>query len=68
MSENTPEATEEEGVLFDAPKDAPEESATGYAVYDRTLGQYVGPKATDKSKAKPHGDRIKGHRYTTVRV
>ena len=44
MSENTTEATEapEDAHLAKAPEDAPTSSAVGYAVYDRTLGQFVG--------------------------
>lgn len=37
---------------FDAPKDAPTKDATGYAVYDRTLGQFVG----SVTKGKPSDD------------
>lgn len=66
MSETTTE--QEAGVLFDAPKDVEEGSETGYALYDRTLGQYVGPVAKTKAKASEGVTKAKGHTYTTVRV
>lgn len=85
MSENTTEDTPlgidnppaedqapkraEPAAMFDAPKDAPDELATGYAVYNRTLGRFVGgvqdkrPSKADASKAVP-----KGHTAAVVRV
>lgn len=55
---------------FDAPADQPEDRATGHAIYDRTLGQFVGevsrkgaPSEADVKAAVP-----KGHVATVVRV
>ncbi len=56
------------GPLFDSPADR-EEGATGYAVYDRTLGRYVGTVTPEE----PTKDAVKavvpaGHAYKVVRV
>lgn len=76
MTEQTPEQepqTEPEqpepAAMFDAPEDVSEELATGYAVYNRTLGRFVGsvsdkrPTKTDARKAVPEG-----HTAAVVRV
>ncbi len=66
MSETT---TETEGPdLFDAPKDVDEGEATGHALYDRTLGQFVGPVVKAKGDASKGVTKVDGHRYVTVRV
>lgn len=51
LDETPPEAPEPttSGPAFDAPADAADDVATGYAVYDRQLGRYV----TGVTKAKP---------------
>lgn len=70
MSENTTEDTQapDDG-LAKVPADAPESSATGYAVYDRTLGQFVGSVTRDKpSQAKADKAVRKGHTAAVVRV
>jgi len=70
----TPEAPEpapkaKSGVVIEAPADVDEDRATGYAVYDTTLGQFVGgvtakkPSATDAKAAV-----VKGHTHKVVRV
>lgn len=76
MSENTPEAPEvteapaaTEGPVVPAPKDVPEDDATGWAVYNTTIGQYVSPV----TKAKPSAAEArkflpKGHTHRVVRV
>lgn len=60
-TETETEATEatEEDLLFEVPE-VPEDARTGrYAIYNRTLGQYVGgtdtkkPTASDVKKALP---------------
>lgn len=56
------------GVGFDAPEDVAEDDSKGYAVYDRTIGQYVGPVAATKAKAESAATKTKGHRHATVRV
>lgn len=71
MSENPQEAPEapQEDTLAKAPKDAPEGSSTGYAVYDRTLGQFVGSVTREKpSQAKADKVVRKGHTAAVVRV
>jgi hypothetical protein len=42
------DSTRKAPAQFRAPKDAPEGTSKGWAVYNRTLGQYVGPVTTDK--------------------
>lgn len=65
MTENPTEAPE----LAPAPEDAPDESATGYAVYDRTLRRYVGGVTTDKPSASDARKLVgKGHTAAVVRV
>lgn len=61
-------ATKDEG-LFDAPE-ASEVAATGYAIYDRTLGQYVGPVHRDKAPTAEDARSAvpKGHKAVVVRV
>lgn len=78
MTEQTPETTPEvttetpapaEPEVAPAPKDAAEDVATGYAVYDRTLARYVGGVTTDKpSKSDAAKLVAKGHRHAIVRV
>lgn len=51
-----------------APKDAPEETRTGYAVYDRTLGRYVSEVTPGKPSAKDARAAAKGHPHTIVAV
>jgi hypothetical protein len=55
---------------FDAPADVPEDRATGHAIYDRTLGQFVGevyrPKAPTDDQVK--AAVAKGHVSAVVRV
>jgi hypothetical protein len=61
-------ATSEAG-LFDAPKDVSEDIATGYAVYDRTLGRYFGPVSEKKPSKTDAGKQVaKGHTAAVVRV
>lgn len=52
---------------YAAPKDADESVATGYAVYDRTLGRYVTGVTVDKP-GKPASAVAEGHSYKVVRV
>lgn len=59
--------TPEKPEPVDAPKDTPEETATGYAVYDRTLGRYVTGVTPDKP-SNPGKSVAKGHAYKVVRV
>ena len=71
MSETPTQAPEapEDDHLAAAPKDAPEGEATGYAVYDRTLGQFVGSVSKDKpSQAKADKVVREGHTAAVVRV
>lgn len=61
----------ERPALFDAPKDVPAKDATGYAVYDRTLGRFQGE--VHHGTSKPSDDDAKavvreGHQYAIVRV
>lgn len=69
MTEQNPEGPVADDTLADAPKDVPQDEATGYAIYNRTLGQYVPgvhpdrPTASAITKALP-----KGHRGSAVRV
>lgn len=55
--------------LHDAPGDADDATATGYAVFNRTIGQYVPgvhrdkPSKADAAKAVPEG-----HTAAVVRV
>ncbi len=51
----------------DAPDDAPDATATGWAVYDRTLGRFVTGVTPDKP-TKPADAVSKGHAYKVVRV
>lgn len=71
MSENTTESSEPVSAAapFDAPKDHADDGATGYAVYDRTLGRYVGGVTTDKP-SKRDADKLvgDGHVAAVVRV
>lgn len=54
--------------LFDAPEDAADDVARGYAVYDRELGRYVTGLLDDKPSTADAKTAAKGHRYATVRV
>lgn len=62
-------APEPEDTLTPAPEDAPDDVATGYAVYDRTLARYVGP-VTSKRPSKGDAAKLvgKGHTAAVVRV
>lgn len=51
----------------EAPDDVDEDTATGYAVYDRTLARFVTPVTTDKPSS-PAKAVAKGHSYKVVRV
>lgn len=53
---------------FDAPKDAPEATSTGYAVYDRTLGRFVGSVVGSKPSARKAQEAAPGHTVAVVRV
>lgn len=56
-------------VLVDAPADADSDVATGYAVYDRTLGQYVGGVTSEKPTKADAGKLVgKDHTAAVVRV
>lgn len=72
MTENQPEPTEptepSDQLLVDAPKDAPDGVAKGYAVYDRVLGRYVTSVTEDKPSAKDAKDAAGDHAYRVVRV
>jgi hypothetical protein len=52
------------------PEPAAEDVATGYAVYDKTLGQYVsGVQVTKGAADKIRKDGgAEGHEYVTIRV
>lgn len=66
-----PEPTEDapEQLLHDAPKDAAAAVATGYAVYDRTVAQYVpGVESTKPTKAQAEKRVPEGHTAAVVRV
>lgn len=55
--------------LSDAPADAAEGTATGYAVYNRTLGQYVAGVEAKKPSASQAAKRVPdGHTVAVVRV
>lgn len=68
MSETTSESGAQTSPMFDAPEDASDELARGYAVYDRELGRYVTGVTTDKPKASDAKDAANGHQHTIVRV
>lgn len=68
MTETAPENSGTAGALFDAPEDADDTVARGYAVYDRELGRYVTGMTTDKPSSADARAAAKGHRYATVRV
>lgn len=71
MTENTTENTappsSAAAPMFEAPADA--DPGSGYAVYDRTLGRYVGGVTTDKP-SKRDADKLvgNGHVAAVVRV
>jgi hypothetical protein len=66
MSEDQPTGQPEPG---DAPKDVAEDTASGYAVYDRTLRRYVTGVTKDKPSDKDARAAVaEGHAYRTVRV
>lgn len=65
-TETEPQAAHE---LIDAPEDADESVATGYMVYDRTVGQYVGSKLDSKPSSSDVRKAVrKGHTGAAVRV
>jgi len=75
MTDTTTEAPAEEAPkatpapMFDAPKDTPEADATGYAVYDRSIGQYVTAVTKDKPSSTDARKAVReGHSYKVVRV
>lgn len=55
-------------VLPEAPRDAPDATAKGYAVYDRVLRRYVGGVTTDKPSKSAVRELVGDHSYRTVRV
>lgn len=67
--ENPPEETPEENseeIPEETPEETPEEvsaDATVYAVYDNTLGQYIGthPNKKDAEKAKTAAGKLSRH-------
>lgn len=68
MTEQQPEQPEADAP-FQAPEDVSEDIATGYAVYDRTLGRYIGP-VHDKRPSKSEAGKAvtEGHVAAVVRV
>lgn len=63
------EQSETQPELVDAPADVDDNVATGYAVYDRTLGRYVGGVSTDKPSAAAARKLVgEGHQHKVVRV
>jgi hypothetical protein len=63
-----PDTTEDDG-LQPAPEDAAEATAKGYAVYDRTTGQYVPGISDSKPTAKQAKAKVpEGHTAAVVRV
>lgn len=71
MTETVTEAPERAttAAMFDAPADAAEAVATGYKVYNRTLGRYVGPTTDTKpSNADARKAVPEGHVSAVVRV
>lgn len=70
MTEATTEATTDDlrPPQFDAPKDAPSNTAVGFAVYDRTMGQYVGPVVHGKSKPSQEDAQARAPRSTVAVV
>ena len=51
--------------LADPPEDVPEGEATGYAVYDRVLRQYVSEVSKDKPKLAD-ARKLHGHDHLAV--
>jgi hypothetical protein len=64
------EDTDDEGrPIHPAPEDAADAEATGYAVYDRTLGQYVPGVEAKKPTSSQATKRVpEGHTAAIVRV
>lgn len=66
MTENTPEPEAPEAPEARSPKDAPDDVAKGYAVYDTQLQRYVTgvysldakPSRATAAKLAPNGHRI----------
>lgn len=55
--------------LHDAPEDRDADSSTGYAVFNRTLGQYVPGVSADKPSKSDATKRVpEGHTAAVVRV
>lgn len=53
----------------DAPDDVDADAAKGYAVYDRTLGRFVGGVTADKPSASDARKLVaEGHSHKVVRV
>lgn len=69
MTDETPEQSDSgaPAPMFEAPADA--DPGSGYAVYDRTLGRYVGGVTADKP-SKRDADKLvgNGHIAAVVRV
>lgn len=68
MTETQPEPTEQPSELFDAPDDAADDVAKGYAVYDRTLGRFVTGVTPDKPSISEARKSARGHTVKVVRV
>lgn len=69
MSETSTETSTEAEGLAPVPADVDENHATGYAVFDTTLGQFVGSVVQEKpSKAQAAKAVRKGHQAAVVRV
>lgn len=70
MTDTTEEAAVTDDGLHQAPADADDDRATGYAVYNRTLGQFVGPvfRPDKPSASKAKSLAPKGHTTAIVRV
>lgn len=59
------------GAVVEPPEDTPEDASVGYAVYDTTVGQFVG--AVKRGGSKPSQAEVKrvvpkGHAHAVVRV
>lgn len=69
MSDAPAEKAKGVGEPVDAPEDVAAKEATGYAVYDRTIGQYVGDRTTSKPSQEDADKAVpEGHVAAVVRV
>lgn len=68
MSDTTDTTQGVRPAQFDAPKDAGSKEATGYAVYDRTLGQFVGPVVQGTTKITQEDAQARAPRSTVAVV